>query len=283
MPMKRRPQPQSRATKKPKTDAPSRRAKAAQPTRASKPAKAAKPTRAVKQTKPVKTAKPTKATKPAAPTRTKKQSKPVAPTTPVSARKTATKPAPKPAARQGHARTAPVVAGPSSHDLAVDAFERGFQALQQRQFARAAVLLSAVVNNFSDEKEMQERARVYLTICERQVGVKESKPRSFEDRLSLATIAVNRGAFDEALVLFRKLESEDPGNDHVQYMLSVTCASLGDIAQALVHLRNAIEIAPENRLRATQDVDLEPLRQDPGYAALADIVARRRKVAAKKR
>jgi tetratricopeptide (TPR) repeat protein len=263
MPMKRRTQPQTRTTKKPQAKAQPTRARGAKPAKPAKPSKSKKP---AKSAKPAKHAKPVKLTKPAA-----------------AKKKIPAKPAPKTAARKGGARTAPVMAGPSSHDQAVDVFERGFQALQQRQFARAAEFLRSVVNNFADEKEMQERARVYLAICERQVGAKDPKPRSFEDRLNAATITVNRGAFDEALALFRKLESEDPGNDHVQYMLSVTCAAVGDIAQALVHLRNAIEIAPENRLRATQDQDLEPLRQDPAFAALADVVARRRKAAAKKR
>lgn len=162
-------------------------------------------------------------------------------------------------------------------------FERGFQALQQRQFAKAATLLTAVLNNFSDEKELQERARVYLAICERQ-ATRETKPRSFEERLNAVTIALNRGAFDESLALLRRLESEDSRNDYVQYLQAVTHAALGSIAQAMAHLRSAIELSPENRFRAAQDPDLEPLRQDAAFAEMTDALPRRRKaVPAKKR
>ncbi len=148
-----------------------------------------------------------------------------------------------------------------SHDQAVEAFERGFQALQQRQYAKAAELLGAVINGFTDEKELQERARVYLAICERQ-AVHDAKPRSFDDRLHAATVIVNRGAFDEALVQLRKLESDEPGNDYVQYLLSVVHTAVGNAEQAVAQLRKAIELAPENQFRAAQDPDLEPLRQD---------------------
>jgi tetratricopeptide (TPR) repeat protein len=172
--------------------------------------------------------------------------------------------------------------GPSSHEHAVVAFERGFQALQQRQFGKAAEFLSAVVNNFTDEKDLQERARVYLTICERQAG-RETKPRSFDDRLHAATVIVNRGAFDEALAQLRKLEHDDAGNDYVQYLLSVVYTALGNAEQALAHLRKAIELAPENRIRAAQDPDLEPLRQGAAFAALAGELPRRRRLATKKR
>jgi tetratricopeptide (TPR) repeat protein len=270
MPKQRRTPPPRRATEKPKTAALSRRAKAG------KAAKSAKPAKSAKSAKPAKPAKPSKGTAAAR----KALAKPVR-KSPAHApeRKTpAARPRTKPALG-----AAGVPAGPSAHGQAVDLFERGFQALQQRQFGRAAELLASVVNDFADEKELQERARVFLAICERQVGVRDPKPRSFEERLNAATITVNRGAFAEGLTLFRKLEAEDPNNDHVQYMLSVTCASLGEIQQALAHLHQAIELAPENRIRAAQDPDLEPLRQDPGFAAVAEALPRRRRTAAKKR
>ena len=164
----------------------------------------------------------------------------------------------------------------------MEAFERGFQALQQRQFGKAAEFLNAVVNGFTDEKELQERARVYLAICERQAA-RETKPRSFDDRLHAATVIVNRGAFDEALAQLRKLEHEDAGNDYVQYLLSVVYTAMGNAEQALAHLRKAIELAPENQFRAAQDLDLEPLRQDAAFAALAGELPRRRRPTGKKR
>jgi tetratricopeptide (TPR) repeat protein len=266
MPMQRRTQPSRPAAKKPKPRAQPKRPATSSHSAPAKPAKHAKPARSAKAEKPVKSAKhPT----PAKPARK-------------SAAKNAQTRMPAGRVDRSAGPATPVLSGPSVHDRAVDAFERGFQALQQRQFGRASELLTSVVNDFPDEKEMQERARVYLAICERQAG-REAKPRSFDERMNAATITVNRGAFDEGLALFRKLEGEDPDNDHVQYMLSVTYASVGNVDQGLVHLRNAIELAPENRIRAIQDPDLEALRQDPGFAAMADGLPRRRRTAPKKR
>jgi predicted Zn-dependent protease len=155
--------------------------------------------------------------------------------------------------------------GPSSHDLAVEAFERAFQTLQQRQFGRAAELLAQVVNGFPDEKELQERARVYLSICERQKIGRGPTPRSLEERINAATVAINRGAFTEGLTLLRKLETDHRDNDHIQYLMCVAYTVIGDVPHALEHLKLAVALNPENRYLATQDADLDSLRQDAGF------------------
>jgi tetratricopeptide (TPR) repeat protein len=173
--------------------------------------------------------------------------------------------------------------GPTSHDLAVAAFERGFQTLQQRQFGRAAELLRSILDEYPDEKELQERARVYLNICARQSGQKEPAPRSFEDRVYAATVAINRGSHDEGLTLLRKLEAEEPANDHVQFMLSIVHTLRAEPDLALSHLRQAIELNPENRFLASQDTDLEPLRRDPAFASVLEVPAVRRRATHRKK
>jgi len=167
-------------------------------------------------------------------------------------------------------KPAPPPVGPSPRALAVGAFERGFQALQQRQFDRAARLLKHVIDGYPDEKELQERARVYLNVCERQGNSKVQAPKSLEERINTATVAINDGAFKEGLGLLRELESDHRDNDHIQYMLAVAYTVLGDPGQALGHLRQAIALNQENRYLATQDADLELLRQGPGFVAALD-------------
>jgi tetratricopeptide (TPR) repeat protein len=275
MPTKRRSRPTSHAPKKASSSAHAKRGAAAKPAKPSKPSKPARP---------LKPARPATRSKPVA-----KEKAPAKPLRRVPAKPPAGKPARrltgKPASGRAGLRAAPGPAvapdGASSRDQAVEKFERGFQALQQRQFGKAAELLRAVLNNYADEKELQERARVYLAICERQAA-HEAKPRSFEDRLHAATVIVNRGAFDEALAQLRKLESDGPANDYVQYLQSVVYTAVGNAEQALAHLRKAIDLAPENLIRAAQDPDLEPLRQDAGFAALAGELPRRRRQAGRK-
>ena len=239
--------------------------------------------------------KPVAKKKPAARLQSKRKpaGKPARSAAPASRRRAATKPpSAKPAGKataksvarrapaKGRQPAAPVAV--VSHERAVETFERGFKALQQRQYDRAASALRAVLAGFPDEKEMQERARVYLSICDRQAAG-AGRPRSFEERMNAATVAINRGAFDDAVRLLRDLESDNAQSDHVQYLLTVALTSTGDVDKALSHLRRAIELNPENRFLSTADVDLEPLRQHSAFLAALDPPSSHRRTGAKKR
>jgi tetratricopeptide (TPR) repeat protein len=167
--------------------------------------------------------------------------------------------------------TAPEPTGPSSHDLAVEVFERGFRALQTRNFKEAAKTLASIIDAYPDEKELHERARVYIAICERQSDPKrELAPRTAEERVNAATVAINRGAFADALEFLHAVAREDDENDLVHYMMAVAHAGLGDCASAIPHLHQAIELNPENRFLAAQDTDLDPIRQHGDFVALLD-------------
>jgi tetratricopeptide (TPR) repeat protein len=167
--------------------------------------------------------------------------------------------------------------GPSAREQAVEVFERAFHALQQRDFSRAASLLNRVVAEFQDEKELQERARVYLAICQRQASSNDGGPRSYHDRVGAATLAINRGEFDEALARLLELAHEDANDDHVLYMLAVVQTARGEVDEALSHFRLAVELNSDNQYLASQDDDLEALRQHDGFGAfIEELVARRR-------
>jgi predicted Zn-dependent protease len=189
----------------------------------------------------------------------------------------ASRPKARPAA---HARPAPAVVArqkpvpprpptPDPGRKAVEVFEKGFRALQQRQYDKAAEILRSLVTSYPDEKELHERARVFLTICERQAA-QARPPRTLEERLGVATLALNRGEAGQAIRMLGDLAREHPEHDHVHYLLAIAHGAAGEGSNAIAHLRRAIELRPSNRLLAVQDADLEALRGDPAFHALID-------------
>jgi tetratricopeptide (TPR) repeat protein len=153
---------------------------------------------------------------------------------------------------------------------AVAIYERGLEALQRHEFDGAAVLFDSVLRQYPEEKELHERVRLYLNICERHATPKEPSPQTQEERLYAATLAINGGRYDQALASLRLVRDEDPDNDHALYMLAVAHAQRGEPAEAIAHLQRAIALNPENRALAKSDPDLEPLRDDDAFRTALD-------------
>jgi tetratricopeptide (TPR) repeat protein len=215
-----------------------------------KPAKAAAKGGAKAKTAP-KTAlkaKPATQMRPGAKTKPKAQAK--APSKSVSA---------KPGAKKMVAAPAP----PPRRSTYVDAvamYERGVQALQARKYREAAETLRGVIAQYPEEKELHERAVLYLRVCERQLAAAPRAAESLDDRVNAATVAINNAQPDQAIGLLLAVVSADAEHDYAIYMLGVAYALKGDYARAVQHLSRAMALNPENRDLARKEPDLEVLR-----------------------
>ena len=132
-------------------------------------------------------------------------------------------------------------------------------------------MFESVLRQYPEEKELHERVRLYLIICQRHAARPELAPQTIEDRLFASTIAINGGRYDEAISQLHLVRDEDPDNDHALYMLAVAHAQRGEHAEAIAHLERAIAVNPENRALARTDPDLEPLRGDESFRAALEI------------
>jgi outer membrane protein assembly factor BamD (BamD/ComL family) len=158
----------------------------------------------------------------------------------------------------------------STYVEAVALYERGLAALQKHAYAQAIDLLESVLRQYPEERELQERVRLYLNICQRQATRQEASPQTIDERLYAATLAINGGLYDQAIAHLRLVRDEDPDNDHAIYMLAVAHAQRDEHAEAVAHLERAIALNPENRALARTDPDLEPLRDDDAFRAALD-------------
>jgi tetratricopeptide (TPR) repeat protein len=161
----------------------------------------------------------------------------------------------------------------STYFEAVALYERGLEALQRHDYSAAGDLFEAVLRQYPEEKELHERVRLYLNICQRQATPREETPQTIDERLYAATLAINGGRYDQAIAHLRLVRDEDPDNDHALYMLAVAHAQRDEPAEAVAHLERAIALNPENRALARTDPDLEPLRDDEAFRAALEAPA----------
>lgn len=153
---------------------------------------------------------------------------------------------------------------------AVALYERGLEALQRHEYESAQHTFESVLRLYAEEKELHERVRLYLSICQRQTATRAATPQTIEERLYAATLAINGGNYELAFQHLRLVRDEDPDNDHALYMLAVAHALRGEHAEAIAHLERSIALNPENRALARAEADFEPLHDDDTFRAVLD-------------
>jgi len=169
----------------------------------------------------------------------------------------------------------PATARPVDHLDAVAVYERGLKTLQQRNYQRAAEIFRSVLETYPEEKELHERVRLYLNVCERATTPVDSTPKNATERVYAATLAMNTGAYRDALAHLQAVLRERPDHDHAHYMLAAVYTSLRNFPEALSQLQKAIELNPDNRAQAAQDPDFDILRDHTRFRALVGSARRR--------
>ncbi len=170
--------------------------------------------------------------------------------------------------KAGSARKKSPTAPAPEAEKAVDDFSAALKVFQKGDLARAMSLLKTVLQKYPEERELADRARTYLAVCERKLQPQSPRLREAEDYYNHGIFLLNEGELEEASRMFEKVLSLDPGSERALYAQACVHARSGEREKALEALRRAIEANPSNRVLASSDGDFEPLRDDAEFSAL---------------
>jgi len=153
---------------------------------------------------------------------------------------------------------------------AIASYEHGMNALQRHDYKTASSTFQSLLTQFPSEGPLTDRARVYLELAVRELRRRPAGSGNVEERLTAATLALNNHNDDEAARLAGDVLKEDGSQDLAAYLLAVVASRRGDVAAALAHLREAIDINPECRLQARQDEEFDPLMDSDEFHILIE-------------
>lgn len=146
-------------------------------------------------------------------------------------------------------------------------YDRGVAALQKKKLDEAERNFLDLIQKYPEERELVDRARVYLSVVERQK--REARPATTEpeDLYYVAVLERNRGNVAEAIEHLKRAARKN-GHGRVDFLLACCYAQNGETDTALEHLRKAIEEDQSNRILARHDRDFDPVRETPGFLEL---------------
>jgi tetratricopeptide (TPR) repeat protein len=144
---------------------------------------------------------------------------------------------------------------------AVEAFGRALKNLHKGDLDRARGQFQSILSEFPDERELVERVRVYVAICDRTARRETTAtPRDFEEYVTSGVFSHNLGDYANAAKHLRRALELQPKSDYAHYCLAAVYARMGDSPAALRHLREAMMGNRYSRVLAQSDSDFEPLR-----------------------
>jgi tetratricopeptide (TPR) repeat protein len=149
---------------------------------------------------------------------------------------------------------------------AVQNYEAGLRAMQERKFDKAKGLLQKAVTGAS--KELADRISVHLNTCNQNMERSANQFKSPEEHYDFAVSLMNVGDYVTAREHLEKLSKQVPKADYVSYGLAALDCLTGHLEDSLRHLDEAIRINASLRFQARNDSDFQNLAEDPRFTEL---------------
>ena len=157
---------------------------------------------------------------------------------------------------------------PPDQVKAIEEFEAALRSLQKRDFAKARDQFRAVIEKHPGERELSERSRSYIQICERSLQPPAPRLHDANDYYQHGIFLMNRREMEEAGRMFEKALSLEPDNARALYGQAACLALSGRAGEAIGFLRRAIALDPTSRAAASRDSDFDGLRDHEEFMRL---------------
>ncbi|MFQ6038151.1 MAG: tetratricopeptide repeat protein [Candidatus Aminicenantales bacterium] len=153
----------------------------------------------------------------------------------------------------------------NAYEKALSAYTKVMKVFRKGDYARAAQELKAFIEEHKAEKEIVDRAKMYLAVCERRKK-KETVPlKSFDDHYQYAVFLLNAGDYKQALRLLDKAAELRPKEVKPLYMKALLYARTGEVEKSLESLKEAVHRDKFFGILAQNEADFEPLREDKRF------------------
>jgi tetratricopeptide (TPR) repeat protein len=149
---------------------------------------------------------------------------------------------------------------------AVQAYQDGLRALQERKFERAKSLFQKV--NSGPNRELADRAGVHLNTCNQYLERSSTSFKTPEEHYDYAVSLINIGEYVGAREHLDKLLKQAPHADYVHYGLAILNCLTGRVEDSLRNLAEAIRLNRGNRFQARNDSDFNNMADDPRFTEL---------------
>jgi tetratricopeptide (TPR) repeat protein len=155
-----------------------------------------------------------------------------------------------------------------NYEKALAAYAEAVKEFQKARPEKAQELFRSFLEKYDGEKELVDRARLYLKIIQER-GKRESiSLKTSDDYFYYSVYKINSGDYEEALKLLEKALTLGEEEGRTYYLMANAYIRLGKNEEALEHLKKAFQKDKFFRIMAQNEMDFEPLWEDKKFKLL---------------
>jgi tetratricopeptide (TPR) repeat protein len=151
------------------------------------------------------------------------------------------------------------------YSKALAAYGQAMKAFRKGDMEKAAVELGAFIEKFAAERELVDRAQVYLAIAQKKPKKEAPHPKTFEDHFHAGIYKTNAGDYEGALKILEKALDFKTDEARVQYGIACVYCKMNNMDACLDSLKKAVQKDKFIGVLAQNEIDFEPLWQDKRF------------------
>ncbi len=151
------------------------------------------------------------------------------------------------------------------YQKALAAFGLAMKDFHKGVLDKAVVGLKAFVEKFPEERELVDRAQIYLSIAQKRPRKETVHLKDFEDHYNYAVYKMNSGDREGALKILEKALEFKKDEAKVHYLIADVLCLLGRADEGLEALKKAVQKDKLFGVLAQNESDFEPLWEDKRF------------------
>jgi tetratricopeptide (TPR) repeat protein len=156
------------------------------------------------------------------------------------------------------------------YQKALSSFSKAMEYFHKGNFDKAKQHLEDFIKTHGEEKEILDRAKLYLDIVKAREQKEDIPPKTFEDCYQYGIFRLNQGRYEEAIELFQKANKKKPKQGKIHYALADAYCLMGQKDKCLLNLKEAIKLDEFYGILAQNETDFDPFKEDEEFKSIIE-------------
>lgn len=152
-----------------------------------------------------------------------------------------------------------------SYERALSAYGEAMKEFHKGKLDKAQELLKSFLEKYGLEKELVDRAKIYLQITQEKGKKAVISLKTLDDYFYYSVYKMNTGDYEGALKLLEKALEMKEEEGRVYYLMADAYILTGKTEEALECLKKAVQKDKFFRILAQNETDFEPLWEDKKF------------------